>query len=214
MDKTIDPNQIPTPKIGQDQKQYARFIRDMNQIAAVYERNLGRVRWLQGKALNLVRPTIKSAREWKAFLASARLGATNAKYCRKIAKIIPEEKSSTMPYHEMLQKAYPSYRKEGDVAVKTDMEKEDTADFGETIAPQRGSNSPQVNPAGLSTLQKSLRKTVTTLQGWTDVTIETDIGFDVVENVKLDIAQMIEIARCELARIETAVQAVTARKVA
>jgi hypothetical protein len=215
---SINPNLIIVPQDGQAREVYSRFLREMQHYANVYERNLGRFRWMQGVVLNIVRQDIPPGNGWGAFLTSVKISATTAKYCRKIAVAIPEDKSTSMTYHEMLKKLYPSYGKIEDDLVQAEIDQEDAENDG---APTNGAlnktkktKTHKTDPFTVSQLQRFLRQTASALQGWNDHEITKDVGFDQIETIKKDVANSVEVIQNELVRIQDKVQGIQARKVA
>lgn len=214
-----DPNLITPPKAGQDPQVYSRFVRELQLWANTHGQRLGRIRWLQGKALNFARQVITSLTKnrqerknlWQGAVASCALGNssnTTVKYCRKVADVVTASESLRMSFFDMLSKAYPKTYGKIDGEVIEDMEKEDAQDFGTEQTPQvkKQRNSIDDHKYGLSALQAFLRTTKTKLQEWVDNPITRDQGFDLILNTVQDILTLSDNLHDDLVRVQQKVE--------
>jgi hypothetical protein len=203
----IDVDLIKVPEKGQSPVHYQEFLRDMSRYADIFDERLGRIRWLQGRVLNFVRPQIKGTKEWNAYLQSVRMKPTTAKYCRKVAQEIPEQVSHDRKYTEMLAVCYPSYHKRLEEQITQEIEQEDEQDFGSKKELKiHSSQDCDEHRYGLSILQKLLHRTKGAIQDWRDNEIARDIGFDIVENTARDVLTQIDVIRADLSRIRAQIE--------
>ena len=110
--KTVNPNTITPPRKGRPLREYVEYMLDLHKQALGYNRSLGRLSWLQGRALVEARKSCTKRGQWKDFCISIEMNPKTAYLLRRVGELIPEERSYTLEYSQMLEIVFPSFKKQ------------------------------------------------------------------------------------------------------
>lgn len=100
----------PKPEDNKTVEDYITYMKQASARANPLERDLGWIRWCQGKALIACRKVCKKRGTWGEFLAAIDWSPSSAYLYRRLAETVTEEHARSKPYTELLALTFPSFK--------------------------------------------------------------------------------------------------------
>jgi len=101
-----DLDKIKIPRAGQRPEVYIRFLRGLKSEAEFWDRGKGKISWIHGTALNLLRASCKYG-EWGPRLAETGIGLSTSKKLRRCAKEFSYSQAAKLGYDGMRDILWP-----------------------------------------------------------------------------------------------------------